>query len=165
MKPRRHTGDLVAVDPSGLGDLAELRLQLAALDVAAEHEAHVAGAVRVDEDQPLDADVETGLLERLPHGCRVWRLAALDPAPRQHPAGTEVGGAHHEDASLRIGGKDMRAFDAAVAATEQPGECDRAADDEPRKVGRAGASAYGASEATGSTGFASSAAMYAWSRP
>lgn len=131
----RGQSDLVTRQPTGLGDLAELRLQLAAHDMTREHKADITARARIDQYQALDYHVQAGLLPRLAGGRRVWCLAVLDTPAGEHPAGSEIGGPHHQETTIVIGGEDVGALDAAVSASEQAGELHRPTDQQPRDVG------------------------------
>src|SRR6188474_2993456 len=90
--------------------------------------------MRVDEDEPLDADREARLLPRLTHRGGVRCLPALDSAPRQHPARPEIRRADDEDAALVIGRQDVGALDPRVSPAEQRRELDGGADDQARDI-------------------------------
>jgi hypothetical protein len=66
----------------------------------------------------------------------VRRLPALDAATGEHPAGTHVRHADNQDASLVVGGKDVRAFRPPIPPTEQRAQLDSAGDEETRDVGQ-----------------------------
>ena len=104
MQLRRRRGDLRAIEPGDLRDLAELGLHLPARDAPGEDEAHVASLPRIDEQQPIHIHLQPRLLPRLASGRRMRCLAMLDATAREHPPRAKVGGAHHEDAAVRIDG-------------------------------------------------------------
>ena len=134
----RRRRDLFAVEPSDLGDLAELRLELAAGHVGGKDEGRVSCSPRIDEREPIEDDVESGLLPGLADRGLVRCLAALHAAAGEHPF-VRVGRAHDEDPALGIGGVHVRALDAGISAGEEAGNADHAADEEPRKIGSADA--------------------------
>src|SRR5262245_23320710 len=89
----RRAGDLGATEPADLGDLAELRLQLAARDVCGEDERRVASPPGIHEDEPVDGDVHPRLLAGLAGGGRMRGLTTLDAPTGEHPL-AQVGWPH-----------------------------------------------------------------------